>query len=165
MRFADLQKMRDGRRTDAGLGKLSTRVFHPGTFGHGWVGDGCYPKKILDGCGCLGEHPSAFWLRVWVSGATRYPTPTRYPSPRPIKRWVLGRPLLIFPDFSRFFSPSFRFSFSRVGQAPTHPPTHPPQARFGYRVGDTHRHPLVGWVENLPTHPSKSGTHPPIGCG
>ena len=56
-------------------------------------------------------------------------------------------------------------TFSRVGQTPTHPLTHPTRTRLGYRVGVTHCHPLVGWVVLSPTHPSKSGTHPPNGCG
>ena len=53
----------------------------------------------------------------------------------------------------------------RWGNFRTHPATHPQVCKDGYRVGVTHRNPLVGWVENLPTHPSKSGTHPPNGCG
>ena len=69
-----------------------TRAFHPTRFGHGWV-SGVTHLRFSMGVGTwVGTHLSFAncGYRVWVSGATRYPAPTRYPSSSPPKSGYWG---------------------------------------------------------------------------
>ena len=126
----------------------------------------------------MGRHPFAHSMR-WVSGVGNgYPDlPVReaqiqnFPPQNHIacdksSFWTVLRTFGgIFGPFGGDDVRNFEILASCWGNFHTHLATHPHSYMDGCRVGVTHRHQSVGWVDFLPTHPSKSGTHPPNGCG